>query len=116
MSSQKFVIVQAPAILITMTISGITSASQITKTMEKKLVGAVADSLLIPPERVQLITVKDAIRRLLSIPVTFRVLTSDASDASDLQQKLQKADFQVMCCYLFCSRAFDVRWMLEKEE
>jgi hypothetical protein len=77
-------------------LSGISSASQITKTMELQLDAGVAYSLEIAPERVQLQTEKTSIRRLLAVPVTFRVLTTDESDAFGLQQKAATADLQVI--------------------
>ncbi len=99
-TSQKFIVADAPAVLISMTISGISSISQITKTMEKQLIGAVADSLEISVNRVQLELQKTPMRRLLAIPVTFRVLATDGNDAAGLQQRIMKADLQVMHCVL----------------
>ncbi len=95
-SSRKFVVISAPAVLVSMTISGISSFGDITKAMEQQLVGAVADTLDVSRERVQLEPVKSQGRRLLSLPVTFRVLAADDSDISELQQRVTKADFQVI--------------------
>ncbi len=78
-----------------MTISGIASASQISKTIEQQLVAGVALGMDISSNLVKLHAVKGGLRRLLALSSTFRVLAADTSEAIKLQEKAQKADMQV---------------------
>jgi hypothetical protein len=95
-SSKRFPVIPAPSLLISMTIGGISSFVEITKTMEQKLIAATAESLDISVERVQIEHVKDQSRRLLALSITFRVLAADGRDAVELQLRITKADFQVI--------------------
>jgi hypothetical protein len=93
--SKMFSISEGRIVLITMTLSGFSSASQVTKTVEQQIVAAVADNLGISLGLVTLDSVKDARRRLLAISTTLRVLTTDENAAANLQKKAQEADWQV---------------------
>jgi hypothetical protein len=94
-TSQRFFISTGPVVLVSMTINGISSASQVTDDVEARLVAAYAQSLGISQDLVKLDAVRDARRRLLAVIVTFRLLASDAAEATKLAQKAQVADMQV---------------------
>jgi hypothetical protein len=87
-----------------MTISGFSSVSQISKTVEWQLIAGVASSLEISSNLVKLDAVKDRLRRLLALSFTFCVLASDTTEATKLQDKAQKVDMQVL--YIFVGVCF----------
>ncbi len=64
----------------------------------------IAESIEVPPALVQLLSVRDASRRLLALAVTFRILSTSTEDSQRLQQKIEKADVQVLevCCVRVC--------------
>ena len=94
--ANAFFISEGPAVLISMTITGITPAVQISKHVEQQLTAGVASSLEISIDLVKLDAVKDRLRRLLALSCTFRVLAADATEATQLQQKAQKVDMKVL--------------------
>jgi hypothetical protein len=93
--SKRFSISEGVILLISMTISGVPSASQLPKSVEQQIVAAVADSLGLAVGLVSIDSIKDARRRLLTISTTLRVLATDADNAANLQKKAQDADLQV---------------------
>jgi hypothetical protein len=97
---KKFFVTEGHVVLLSMTISGLASSLQISKTVQQQLVAGVASSLGISSSLVKLDAVKDIGRRLLALSITFRLLAAHAVEATELQQKAQKADMQVLHTYL----------------
>ncbi len=92
-ASKDIKIVEAPAIVVTMTLGGSLAAEQVTPEVEQQLENAVAESLGISPALIQIQSVKNARRRLLALAVTFRILAANAADAAALQKKATTTDF-----------------------
>ena len=92
-ASKDIKIVEAPAIVVTMTLGGSLTAEQVTPEVEQQLENAVAESLGISPALIQIQSVKNARRRLLALAVTFRILAANATDAAALQKKATTTDF-----------------------
>jgi hypothetical protein len=81
---------------VSMTLGGTLTSTAIftSKVIQQQLVQSVADTLAIPSDRVQLVSHRDARRRLLALAVIFRVLASSDSEASSLSEKASSADFE----------------------
>jgi hypothetical protein len=107
-TTNRFFVTEGPVVLISMTISSMASSSQISKTVEQQLVAGVASSLGISSYLVKLDAVKDIGRRLLALFITFRLLAAHAVEATELQDKAQKVDMQVLhtCLNLFFTNIF----------
>ncbi len=105
MKSQQVVIVEAPKVRVTMTLSGISSASQVTKKMEQQLIAALGDALQISSNLVnylvKLESLKDARRRLLALMVSYQVLASSEAQAGLLSKSAMTADMQVYTYFSF---------------
>ncbi len=96
-SAQNFVIIPAPAVIVSLTLDGLT-VEQVTKTVQQQLVAAVADIIGVPRLSVQFLSIKNGRRRLLALVITCRVLAVDAQHVAALQEKIAKADIQVCVC------------------
>ncbi len=89
-TSMKFVVVEAHAVIVDVTIG----SEKVTDQVTEKVSAAIADSMQISRALVQLTLVKYTGRRLLGLIVTFRILASDLDDANQLQQKAEGPDVQ----------------------
>ncbi len=85
--------IQGPAVMVSMTLGGSLSVSQVSSAVQKQLESAVANALGVQPVLVQFVSLKDARRRLLALSVTLRVRAANAADAAMLQAKTDSADF-----------------------
>ncbi len=94
--------IAAPAVIVTMTFGGSLSAKDVTPAVQDKLSAAVAESIGVPRALVQIVSVRDARRRLLALAVTFRILAANAADAEALRLKVVTADIQVCVCVCVC--------------
>jgi hypothetical protein len=92
-ASKDIKIVEAPAVVVTMTLGGSLTAEQVTPEVEQQLENAVAESLGISSALIEIQSVKNARRRLLALAVTFRILAANAVDAAVLQKKATTTDF-----------------------
>jgi hypothetical protein len=101
-SAQNFVIIPAHAVIVSLTLDGLT-VKQVTTTVQQQLVAAVADSIGVPRLSVQFVSVSNGRRRLLALVVTCRVLAVDAQQVAALQEKIAKADLQVCVCVIVLS-------------
>ena len=101
-TSQNFKVIAAPAVIVTMTFGGSLSAKDVTPAVQDKLSAAVAESIGVPRALVQIVSFRDARRRLLALAVTFRILAANAADAEALRQKVVTADIQVCVCMCVC--------------
>jgi hypothetical protein len=110
LTSKKFEIVPAPTILLSVTLGGSSTMSQISKQVQQKLIAAVASSLAISSELVQIISAQNAARRMLAVEIAFRIFTIDAADAAKLQQRVKVSDIQVLIrasCQMQCMQEND---------
>ncbi len=81
--------------MVTMTFGGSLTAKDFTPAVQDKLIAAVAESIGVPRVLVQIVSFRDARRRLLALSVTFRILAANAADAEALRKKIVTADIQV---------------------
>jgi hypothetical protein len=94
-TSQNFRVTPAPSVMVTMTFGGSLTAKDFTPAVQDKLIAAVAESIGVPRVLVQIVSFRDARRRLLALSVTFRILAANAADAEALRKKIVTADIQV---------------------
>jgi hypothetical protein len=95
LTSQKFQIAPGPTILLSLTLGGSTSISQISKQVEQKIASAVASSLALSNKLVQVESTQNARRRALAVSMALRIYAVDFADATKIQQKVKISDIQV---------------------
>ncbi len=94
LASQNVVVVEAPAVVVTLTLGGNLAASQVTPAVERQLEAGIAETIGVPAALVKLLSFKnDGRRRLLALSVTFQILATNQENAAKLQAKAASADF-----------------------
>jgi hypothetical protein len=78
-----------------MTLGGTLTTSEVStsQALQQQLVNSVADTMGVAAILVQLVSYRDARRRLLAVSVIFRILVSGTGEAATLQSKAYTADF-----------------------
>ncbi len=73
-----------PLVQIAFSIGGGVSTTEITLEIQQKFITAIANSLVILKDLVQILSSRNAQRRLLAVDLVFQVLAVDADDAAVL--------------------------------
>jgi hypothetical protein len=78
------VVTGGPLVQIAFSIGGGVSTTEITLEIQQKFITAIANSLVILKDLVQILSSRNAQRRLLAVDLVFQVLAVDADDAAVL--------------------------------
>jgi hypothetical protein len=94
-TSKQVTVTTAPAVVVSMTLDGSLSMSQLSSDSKRQLETAVAESMDVQPSLVLLVSFKGSSRRLLGLSLDFQVLATSSANAAALQRKAAAADFAV---------------------
>jgi hypothetical protein len=72
------------------------TSGMISRHVTQQLVAAVAESANVTPVRVTLVTYRESRRMLLAVSVTFELLVATPEEALKLQERIEKANMQVL--------------------
>ena len=95
-SIESYELVPGPLLVVALQIEGDVSASDIQGDVKDRFISSFADAMGLQKERVYIVTVADARRRLLAVNVEFGIAAKSDEDVSALKTSVEKADLSTV--------------------